>query len=149
MVKIQFSLIKKIKIGCPEHSLTPTPLRPITSHFCLTAPPTTPLKVDIICVSPLTLLFIYIFIFIFPYIFVTCVSPSLRSSHSQIFFIIGALKIFTLKPLCWILFLDACQSATLLKETPTHMFSCEYCEIFKSTFSYITPLVDASFSDNF
>ena len=30
---------KKIKIGRPEHSLTPTPLRPITSHFCLTPYP--------------------------------------------------------------------------------------------------------------
>ena len=35
MPQIQFSLIKKIKIGHPEHSLTPTPLRLITSHFCL------------------------------------------------------------------------------------------------------------------
>ena len=24
--------------------------------------------------------------------------------------------------------------ATLLKETPTQVFSCEYCEIFKNTF---------------
>ena len=30
---------KKIKIGRPEHSLNPQPLRPITSHFCLTPPP--------------------------------------------------------------------------------------------------------------
>ena len=35
MAQIQFSLIKKIKIGCPEHSLPLTLLRPITSHFCL------------------------------------------------------------------------------------------------------------------
>ena len=41
MVEIQYSLIKKIKIGRPEHSLTPYPLRPITSHFCLT-PSTSP-----------------------------------------------------------------------------------------------------------
>ena len=34
--QIQFSLIKKIKIGRPEHSLTPHPLRPIASHFFLT-----------------------------------------------------------------------------------------------------------------
>ena len=33
--QIQFSLIKEIKIGRPEHLLTPTPLRQITSHFCL------------------------------------------------------------------------------------------------------------------
>ena len=29
---------KKIKIGCPEHLLTPHPVRPATSHFCLTSP---------------------------------------------------------------------------------------------------------------
>ena len=38
MAQIQLSLITKIKIGRPEHLLTPTPLRPITSHFCLTPP---------------------------------------------------------------------------------------------------------------
>ena len=35
MTKIQSSLIKKIKFGRPEHLLTPTPVHPITSHFCL------------------------------------------------------------------------------------------------------------------
>ena len=35
---------KKIKIGRPEHSLTPHPIRPITSHFCLTPPPPPPSK---------------------------------------------------------------------------------------------------------
>ena len=55
MPQIQFSLIRKIKIGRPEHPLTPTPLRPVTSHFSLTPPPPSPpLKVDVICVSPLT-----------------------------------------------------------------------------------------------
>ena len=39
---------KKNKYGCPEHSLTPYPLRPVTSYFCHFS-----LKVDIICVSPL------------------------------------------------------------------------------------------------
>ena len=44
---------KKMKIGCPEHSVTPLhPLRPITSYFRLTSPPH--LKVDVKCVSPLT-----------------------------------------------------------------------------------------------
>ena len=43
---------KKIKIGRLKHSLTPHPLRPITSHFYLTLPPL-PLEVDVICVSPL------------------------------------------------------------------------------------------------
>ena len=32
------SLIKKIKIGRPKHSLSPHPLRPITFHFCLKPP---------------------------------------------------------------------------------------------------------------
>ena len=45
MAKIQFSLIKKIKIG-----LKPHPLSRITTYFCLN-----PLKVDVICVSPLLL----------------------------------------------------------------------------------------------
>ena len=40
---------KNIKIGRPENLLTLHPLRPITSNFCLTP---TPLKVDVICVSP-------------------------------------------------------------------------------------------------
>ena len=40
---------KKIKIGRSEHSLTPHPLRPITSHLCLTLP--SPLNVDVLCVS--------------------------------------------------------------------------------------------------
>ena len=38
MAQIQFSLIKKIKVGRPEHSLTPTRLRLLTSHFCLNSP---------------------------------------------------------------------------------------------------------------
>ena len=41
MAKTQFSLIKK-KIGRPEYSLTPYPLRPIVSQFCLTPPPNPP-----------------------------------------------------------------------------------------------------------
>ena len=35
---------KKIKIGRQEHSLTPHPLRPIASHFCLTPPLLPPSK---------------------------------------------------------------------------------------------------------
>ena len=31
-----------------------------------------------------------------------------------------------------------------LKETPTHVFSCEYCEIFKNRSFYRTPLMIAS-----
>ena len=51
---------EKIKTGRPEYSLTPHPLHPITSHFCLTLPPPLhprtpppPFKVDATCVSPL------------------------------------------------------------------------------------------------
>ena len=36
--------------------------------------------------------------------------------------------------------------ATLLKETPTQVFSCEYYEIFKSNFFYRTPPVVAFMS---
>ena len=49
MAQIQFSLIKKIKIGRPELLLTLHPLCPITSYSCLSSP----LNVDTICVSPL------------------------------------------------------------------------------------------------
>ena len=31
-----------------------------------------------------------------------------------------------------------------MSETPTQVFSCEYCEIFKSIFSYKTTLMAAS-----
>ena len=34
--------------------------------------------------------------------------------------------------------------ATLLKETPTTVFSCEFCEIFKNTFFHKAPPVAAS-----
>ena len=34
--------------------------------------------------------------------------------------------------------------ATLLKQTPTQVVSCEYCEIFKNTIFYRTPPVAAS-----
>ena len=47
---------KKLKIGRTEHPLIPHSLRLKTSHFCLTTPPPTPpLKVDVIYVSPLSL----------------------------------------------------------------------------------------------
>ena len=70
---------------------------------------------------------------------------TLGSSRSQIFFKIGALNkfaIFTGKHLCWSLFLI--KKETLLKETPTQVFSCEYGEIFKISFFFRTPLVTAS-----
>ena len=44
---------------------------------------------------------------------------------------------FTGKHLCWSLFsikFHAFRSATLLKETPTQVFSCEICETFKNIY---------------
>ena len=58
----------------------------------------------------------------------------------QIFFKIGFLKNFTIFPakqLCrsyFLIKLQASRSAILLKETPTQVFSCEYCEIFMNTY---------------
>ena len=53
MTQNQLSLIKKIKLGRPEHLLTPIPLRPITSHFCLTShPPMPPQSGRYMCVTP-------------------------------------------------------------------------------------------------
>ena len=43
--------------------------------------------------------------------------------------------IFKGKHLCWSLFLIKLQGLQLyLKDTPTQVFSCEYCEIFKKTY---------------
>ena len=43
---------KKMKIGCPEHSVTPLhPLRPITSYFRLTSPPP-PQSGRQMCITP-------------------------------------------------------------------------------------------------
>ena len=57
ITQIQFSLIKKTKIGRPEHSLTPhSPLSNNISflpHHPTPPPPPPFLKVDVICVSPL------------------------------------------------------------------------------------------------
>ena len=53
MAQIQFSLVKKIKIRLPEHSLTPHPLCPITSNFCLTPTPHQPPQSGRhICITP-------------------------------------------------------------------------------------------------
>ena len=52
---------------------------------------------------------------------------------------------FTGKHQCQGLFLIKLRaSGTCEKETLAHTFSCEFCEIFKNTFFYITPLVVAS-----
>ena len=49
-----FFNIKKIKIGGPEHSVTPHPPRPITSHFFLTSThsPIPPQSGRHICITP-------------------------------------------------------------------------------------------------
>ena len=60
--------------------------------------------------------------------------------------------IFTGKRLCWSLFWIKLQDfwpATLLKKTPTQVFFCEYCEIFKNSFFYRTILVAASGIETF
>ena len=54
---------------------------------------------------------------------------------------------FTGKQLCQSLFLNkvaGLRPATLLKNTLAQVFSCEYCEIYKTTFFHRTPLVAAS-----
>ena len=66
MAEICFSLLKKIKIGHPEHLLIPTPYVQYLIFALLSPPspppflphththtPYTPLKVDVICLSPL------------------------------------------------------------------------------------------------
>ena len=73
-----------------------------------------------------------------------------RGSHSQMFFKIGILRtfaIFTEKRLRWSLFLIKLQTwrpKTLLKRDSNTGVFCEYCEIFKSSFVYGTPLVVVS-----
>ena len=59
MAEIQFSLIKKIKIGRPKHSLTPHPPTSDNISFLpyhpppASPPPThTRLKVDVMCITP-------------------------------------------------------------------------------------------------
>ena len=60
MTQTQFSLIKKIKIGRPEHSLTflPPSLRPITFHFCITPQP--PQSGRHMCITPKQKSFIFL-----------------------------------------------------------------------------------------
>ena len=60
------------------------------------------------------------------------------------FFKIGAFKNFTVKHLCWSLFLILLQGrrpATLSKRTPPHVFSCEICEIFENAFFFTEHLL--------
>ena len=73
-----------------------------------------------------------------------------RSSRPEVFCERGVLKNFakcTGKHLCQSLFLnkvagDACN--VIKKETLAQVFSWEFCEISKNTFSYRAPLVAAS-----
>ena len=69
-----------------------------------------------------------------------------RSSRLQIFFKIDVLKNFAIFIGKYLL--NVGQIVGLqqlyLKVTPTNVFSCEYCEIFKNSFFYRTPLVAAS-----
>ena len=77
-------------------------------------------------------------------------SEKSRSSCSQVFFKIDVLEsfeIFTGKHLCWSLFLiklHAQKGCNFIKKRPQHMFSCEYCEIFKNSFFYRASPVAAS-----
>ena len=51
--------------------------------------------------------------------------------------VLKKIDIFTGKHMCWSLLLmrlHAFRPATLFKKTPTHVFSCKYYEIFKSTY---------------
>ena len=60
---------------------------------------------------------------------------TIRSSRPQLFIKIGVLKnfaIFTRKHLCWSLYLK--KAFNFIKETPTQVFSCENCKIFKNSF---------------
>ena len=74
---------------------------------------------------------------------------------SQILFKISILKsfaIFTEKHQGWTLFLvklHVSKPASLLKGETNKIFSCEYCEIFKNSLFYRTPLVAASGIETF
>ena len=72
-----------------------------------------------------------------------------RNSRSQIFFKVGVLKNFsnfTGKHQCQSFSLIRLQTwgLQLYQETPTQVFSCKICKIFKNAFFYRTPPVAAS-----
>ena len=70
-----------------------------------------------------------------------------RSSRPEVFCKKGVrrnLVKFTGKHLCQCLFFNKVAGWGLKKETLTQVFSCEFCEISKNTFSYRTPPVAAS-----
>ena len=76
-------------------------------------------------------------------LFITILNFSiLRSSHEEVFCVKGFLRNsikLTGKHVCQSLFFNK-------KETLAQLFSCKFCGISKKTFSYRTPLVDASAS---
>ena len=75
---------------------------------------------------------------------VSVLSRLSRSSHPEVFCKKGVLRNFakfTGKPLCQSLFFNKVPSK---KGTLAQVFSCEFCEISKDTFSYKTPPVAAS-----
>ena len=70
-----------------------------------------------------------------------------RSSPSQMFFKISALKNFTGKQICWnlvLLKLQTFRRASLIKRVFKKVLTCEIYEIFNKTFFYRTPPVAAS-----
>ena len=77
-----------------------------------------------------------------------------RSSHPEVFCKKSVLKNFakfTGKQLCQSLFFNkvAGQACNFVKkETLVQVFSCEFCEIFRNTFFYRTPLAVASGNTN-
>ena len=74
-------------------------------------------------------------------------SHSARSRRSQIFFKISVLinfVMFTRKHLHCSFILVKLQALTLLKKTPTQVFSCQYWKIFKNNIFYRTLLPAAS-----
>ena len=79
----------------------------------------------------------------------------IRSSRPKVFCKKGVLKNFakfTGKHLCQSFFFNkvaALRPAILLKKTLAQMFSCEFCEVYKSTFFHRTLLVAASVKYNF
>ena len=98
--------------------------------------------------------FFFFFTFLFPSI-VSCFLISQGSNRPEVFCKKGVLTNFakfTGKHLCQRLFFNkvaglrpqACNF--IKKESLAQMFSCEFCEISKNTFSYRTPPVAASIS---
>ena len=77
-------------------------------------------------------------------------SRTYRRSCSQMFFKIHVLKNFTIFTEKHVseqsesLFDKVAGLQFFQKETPTQVFSCEYCEIFKDSFFNRTPLIAAS-----